>query len=163
MFSPWLVTVTTTSGITAPDGSVTVPRIVPKVVCPSPGVTRNTKLKAVLNAKTKGLDLMVGLLILRSHSVTFLILISGFRNRFLLPLITCLAASLSSSFSLDRHRWSLLVAFCPPVVIASTEAVTSHCRNRFPAWFFLQVPELLAVDHSLTCSGLTGRAERLAF
>src|SRR5437016_5080536 len=72
MFSPWLVTVTTTSGITAPEGSVTVPRIVPKVVCPSPGAARHTTLNAKLSARTIGLTLMVRLLILRTYFVTLL-------------------------------------------------------------------------------------------
>src|ERR1700687_6464422 len=71
MFSPWVVTVTTASGLAAPEGSVTVRRIVPKVVCPSPVAARPTALKATLSARTKGLTLMVRLLILRSHSVTF--------------------------------------------------------------------------------------------
>src|SRR5713226_7077541 len=80
MFSPWLVTVTTTSGITAPEGSVTVPRIVPKTVCATPGAARHTALKAMLSARTKGLTLMVRLLILRSYSVTFLTIDKRFQK-----------------------------------------------------------------------------------
>src|SRR5450631_2290325 len=56
MFSPWLMIVTTTLGTTAPDASVTEPRIVPKMVCPSPSVARHTATNAMLNAITKGLN-----------------------------------------------------------------------------------------------------------
>src|SRR5229473_5267988 len=60
MFSPWLVTVMTTLGRTAPDGSVTLPRIVPNTVCARAGIVKNTTTVARLNAMTKGLILMRG-------------------------------------------------------------------------------------------------------
>src|SRR5712664_1068386 len=123
MFSPWLVTVTTTSGITAPEGSATVPRIVPKVVCPSPGDARHTALKATLSARTKGLTLMVRLLILRSYSVTFLTVDKRFQKSVSFgPLLHAWRQACQVLFLWIRHRWSLLVAFCPPLVIASTGA-----------------------------------------
>jgi hypothetical protein len=87
---------------------------------------------------------MVRLLILRSHSVTFLTVDKRFQKSVSFGPYYMAGGKLVKFFSLDRHRWSLLVAFCPPVVIASTGAVTSRCRKRFPAWFFLQVPKLLA-------------------
>src|SRR5882762_47618 len=49
----------TTLDMTAPDGSVTVPRIVPKMVCPSPGVARHTARATLLKAMTKGLIFMI--------------------------------------------------------------------------------------------------------
>src|SRR2546423_9985612 len=58
MFSPWFVTLITTLGTTAPDASVTVPRIVPKMVCPSPGVARHDATTIMLNVMTKGLNFM---------------------------------------------------------------------------------------------------------
>src|SRR5882724_2439717 len=58
MFSPWFVTVMTTLGMTAPDGSVTVPRIVPKVVCARAGVARHAAIRIMLSAMTKGLNFM---------------------------------------------------------------------------------------------------------
>src|SRR4029077_4183357 len=50
------VTVTMTLATTAPDASVTVPRIVPKTVCPRPGVARHTASTVTLNATTQGLS-----------------------------------------------------------------------------------------------------------
>src|SRR5215469_4176180 len=57
MFSPWFVTVMTTLGMTAPLGSVTVPRMVPKVDCPNEGrVSTNKARKATTT--TEGFALM---------------------------------------------------------------------------------------------------------
>src|SRR6266576_3427357 len=41
--------------------------------------------------------------------------------------------------------------------------LTSHCRKRFLAWFFLQVPELLASGPQPDLLWVNCRAERLAF
>src|SRR5580765_2117582 len=62
MFSPWLVTVITTLEMTAPDGSVTVPRMVPKTVCAGAGIVKNTTTVARLNAMRKDRTLMESLL-----------------------------------------------------------------------------------------------------
>jgi DNA-binding LacI/PurR family transcriptional regulator len=51
--------------------------------------------------------------------------------------------------------------FLPASRDSFNRGVTSHCRKRFLAWFFPPSSKLLAGAHSLTCSGLTGRAERL--
>src|SRR5260370_37067568 len=68
MFSPWLVTVITALGTTAPEGSVTLPRIVPKMDCANPSGARHTAVTAILRARMKGLSLMVRLLVLRSQA-----------------------------------------------------------------------------------------------
>src|SRR5580704_8531614 len=61
MFSPWLVTVITALGTTAPEGSVTAPRIVPKVDCACPNGARHTATTAMLNATAKGLSFIASL------------------------------------------------------------------------------------------------------
>jgi hypothetical protein len=65
---------------------------------------------------------MVLLLILRSYSGTFLTVDKRFQKSVSFGPSYMPGGKLSSSFSLDRRYWSLLVAFCPPVVIASTGA-----------------------------------------
>jgi hypothetical protein len=47
--------VTVTPGITAPEGSVTVPSIVPKMVCANNGIAKKKAHAAKLSAMTKGL------------------------------------------------------------------------------------------------------------
>jgi hypothetical protein len=45
-------------GTTAPDESVTEPKIVPKMVCPIPGVARHKAIARMLMVVTKGLNFM---------------------------------------------------------------------------------------------------------
>src|SRR6202040_4270219 len=56
MFSPWFVTLTTMPGMTAPEVSVTVPRIVPKVDWARAELARHNAIMAT--PKAKGLDFM---------------------------------------------------------------------------------------------------------
>jgi hypothetical protein len=69
---------------------------------------------------------------------------SGFRNRFLLAPYYMPGGKLVKFFFSGSPLLELARGFLPASRDSFNGGVTSHCRKRFLAWFFLQVPELLA-------------------
>ncbi len=71
-------------------------------------------------------------------------MISGFRNRFLLATYYMPGGKLVKFFFFGSPLLEHARGFLPASRDSFNGGVTSHCRKRFLAWFFLQVPELLA-------------------
>ncbi|PYU81646.1 MAG: hypothetical protein DMG50_15190 [Acidobacteria bacterium] len=87
---------------------------------------------------------MVRLLILRTYFVTLLTV----DKRFQKPVSFCPyympSGKLVKFFFSGSPLLELARGFLPASRDSFNGGVTSHCRKRFLAWFFLQVPELLA-------------------
>jgi hypothetical protein len=71
-------------------------------------------------------------------------MISGFRNRFLLALYYMPGGKLVKFFFSGSPLLELARGFLPASRDSFNGGVTSDCRKCFLAWFFFQVPELLA-------------------
>jgi hypothetical protein len=87
---------------------------------------------------------MVLLLILRSFSGTFLTVDKRFQKSVSLALYYMPGGKLVKFFFSGSPLLELVRGFLPASRDSFNGGVTSHCRKRFLAWFFLQVPELLA-------------------
>jgi hypothetical protein len=87
---------------------------------------------------------MVLLLILRRYSVTFLTDDKRFQKSVSFGPYYLPGGKLVKFFFSGSPLLELARGFLPASRDSFNGGVTSHCRKRFPAWFFLQVPELLA-------------------
>jgi hypothetical protein len=99
---------------------------------------------------------MVILLILRSYSVTFLTSDKRFLKSVSFGPYYMPGGKLVKFFFSGSPLLELARGFLPASRDSFNRGVTSHCRKRFLAWFFLQVRELLASGPPPDRSGLTG-------
>jgi hypothetical protein len=87
---------------------------------------------------------MVRLLTLRTYSVTFLTVDKRFQKSVSFGPYYTPGGKLVKFFFSGSPLLALARGFLPASRDSFNGGVTSHCRKRFLAWFFLQVPELLA-------------------
>jgi len=87
---------------------------------------------------------MVRLLILRTHFVTLLTVDKRFQKPVSFGPYYMPGGKLVKFFFSGSPLLELARGFLPATRDSFNGGVTSHCRKRFLAWFFLQVPELLA-------------------